>query len=44
MARDVIARRACDFNFLASQQKVKKNFLCDLCVFSEAGGESMAKQ
>jgi len=41
--RKTIARRACGFNFLASQQKVKKKFLCDLCDSSEAGGDSMSK-
>jgi len=40
MLHKTIARRACDFNFLASQQKVKKKkFLSGLCALSEAGGE-----
>ena len=42
LARDA-ALRACVFNFLPSQQKVKEKFLCDLCDSSEAGGESMSK-
>ncbi len=43
IACDAMARRACVFNFLPSQQKVKQSFLCDLCDSSEAGGESMFK-
>ena len=42
MPRNTITRRVWGFNFQASQQKVKKRLLCDLCVLSEAGGESMS--
>ncbi len=42
LARAAIARRACLFNFLPSQQKVKSAFggLCDLCDSSDLSGRS----
>jgi hypothetical protein len=51
---DLIARRACVFNFLPLftshcflvrlSRKLKEKSLCDLCDSSEAGGESMSKK
>jgi hypothetical protein len=40
MLGKTIARRACGFNFPASQQKVKKKFLSDLCVLSDLSRRS----
>ncbi len=41
---DTMVRRACIFNFLSFQQKVKRKVPLHLCDPNEVGGESVSKK